>query len=150
MVGSGVSNAALRDRPDPGIDLAEHNARMFQRPDVARYYARAPLKPCEFVLFLRYLPTFDPGLNGEPPDERLARYVEAWIGDRASVRAIATSIDGTNVLVDLGADGTPAGLEALRRVALEAVEGAERVEIRLLPLTVLDVEPDLLTPPSLD
>lgn len=104
----------------------------------------------DVVLVLRYLPTFDPGLNGEPPDDRLARYVSAWIGDRASVRAIATSIDGTNVLVDLGADGTPAGLEALRRVALDAVEGAERVEIRLLPLTVLEIGPDEITPPSLD
>lgn len=101
-------------------------------------------------LQIRYLPSFDPGLNGEPPEIRLARYVDAWIGDRASVRSIASSIDGSNVLIDLGADGTPVGLEALRRVVLDAVEGADRVEIRLLPLTVLEVGPDDFEPPVLD
>lgn len=101
-------------------------------------------------LQLRYLPSFDPGLNGEPADAKLDRYVTTWIGDRASVRVIATSISGSTVLIDLGADGTPVGLEALRRIALDAVDGADQVEIRLLPLTVLDPGPDEFTPPGLD
>ena len=88
----------------------------------------------DVVLSLRWIPSFDPGLGGEPPADRLARYVTAWIGDRSSVRLIATSIDGATLLIDLGAEGTPAGLDVLERVARSAVDGAERVEVRLLPL----------------
>jgi uncharacterized hydrophobic protein (TIGR00271 family) len=102
----------------------------------------------DVVLQLRYIPSFDPGLNGEPAADKLDRYVRAWIGDRASVRSIATTIDGSLVLIDLGADGTPAGLDTLRKIALDAVDGAERVEVRVVPFTLLDVEPDeFVTPP---
>lgn len=79
--------------------------------------------------------TFDPGLGGEAADERLERVVRAWIGPRASVRLVATSIEGSTVSVDLGAEGIPLGLDVLRRRGLAAVEGAERIDIRLLPLT---------------
>jgi hypothetical protein len=54
------------------------------------------------------------------------------------------------VIVDLGADGTPLGLDALRRVGLQAVDGASRVEVRLLPLTAVDVTPDEFERPALD
>lgn len=104
----------------------------------------------DVVLRLRYIPTFDPGLDGEPPIDRLDRFVTAWIGDRASVRMIAATIDGSNVLIDLGADGTPAGIETLRRITLDAVDGAEQVQIRLLPMTVLDDVPDDVEVPALD
>lgn len=103
----------------------------------------------DVTLQLGYIQTFDPGLDSEPPEDRLDRYVTIWIGGRASVRAIATSIEGSNVLIDLGADGTPAGLDALRRIALESVEGAEQVQIRLLPMTVLAAEPDEYATPDL-
>ncbi len=100
------------------------------------------------VLNVRWIQSFDPGLDGEPPATRLDRLVRAWIGPRSSVRVLATSIDGSTVIVDLGADGRPLGLETLQRVALSAVQGAERVEIRMLPLTHIDVTPDPVDIPS--
>jgi len=104
----------------------------------------------DVLLDLRWIPSFDPGLGGEPPAERLDRFVTTWIGDRSSVRLIATSIDGSTLFVDLGADGTPAGLGALERVALDAVDGAVRVEVRLLPLEVVGIAPDEFDVPRLD
>jgi uncharacterized hydrophobic protein (TIGR00271 family) len=104
----------------------------------------------DVVLSLRWIPAFDPGLGGEPAAETLARYVDTWIGDRSSVRLIASSIDGSTVLIDLGAEGTPAGLDALERVALAAVDGSERVEVRLLPLEVAPITADDFDTPSLD
>jgi hypothetical protein len=99
---------------------------------------------------IRWLQSFDPGLDGESPGDRLERVVRAWIGGRASVRLVATSIEGTTVHVDLGADGSPLGLSALRRVGLGAVDGAERIDIRLLPLEAAPTSPDDTTPPPLD
>ena len=104
----------------------------------------------DVVLRLRYLPAFDPGLGGEAPADRLARHVTAWIGDRASVRLVATTVDGPNVLIDLGAEGTPLGLEVLQRIALAAVDGARGVEIRLLPLEVIAPVPDEYLTPVID
>lgn len=97
---------------------------------------------------LRWLQSFDPGLGTEPADVRLERIVNAWIGGRASVRLIATSIDGTTVHVDLGADGIPLGLDTLRRVGLAAVDGAVRIDIRILPLVAApEHSPDTTVPP---
>jgi hypothetical protein len=104
----------------------------------------------DVVLRLRYLPAFDPALGGEPVADRLSRHVAAWIGDRASVRLIAATVDGPNVLVDLAADGTPLGLDVLQRVALAAVDGASGVEIRLLPLEVTEPGPDGFIAPAID
>ena len=53
-------------------------------------------------------------------------------------------------MIDLGAEGTPLGLETLRRVALGAVDDGRRVEIRLLPLAVAEVAPDELRPPPFE
>ncbi len=104
----------------------------------------------DVVLSMRWIQSFDPGLDGEPPALRLERYVEAWIGPRSSVRLIGTTIDGSDVLIDLGSDGTPLGLDTLRRLGLDAIDGATRVEVRLLPLTVADPAPDEPTTPVLD
>jgi uncharacterized hydrophobic protein (TIGR00271 family) len=101
-------------------------------------------------LNIRWIQSFDPGLGGEPAGDRLERLVRAWIGARSTVRLVAATIDGSDVVIDLGADGTPAGLTALRRVGLEAIEGVDRVEVRLLPLTAVDITPDRLEAPRLD
>ena len=117
-------------------------------PDLSDQVASAV--GADVILRLRYLPAFDPGLGGEPPADRLARFVTAWIGDRASVRLIAVTVDGPNVLVDLGAEGTPLGLEVLQRLALDAVDGALGIEIRLLPLEVTEPGPDEFVAPPID
>ena len=102
------------------------------------------------ALRVRWIQSFDPGLTGEPPEARLERIVRAWIGPRSSVRLVATTIDANGIYIDLGASGTPVGLDTLRRIALESIDGAERLEVRLLPLTVADITPDEFTPPALD
>jgi uncharacterized hydrophobic protein (TIGR00271 family) len=102
------------------------------------------------ALRVRWIQSFDPGLTGEAPEVRLERTVRAWIGPRSSVRLIATAIDGSDIFIDLAAADIPLGLDTLRRVGLDAVEGAERLEVRLLPLTVADIGPDDFTPPTLD
>lgn len=102
------------------------------------------------ALRVRWIQSFDPGLTGEPPEARLERIVRAWIGPRSSVRLVATTIDANGIYIDLGASGTPVGLDTLRRIALESIDGAERLEVRLLPLTVADIAPDEFTPPALD
>ena len=76
--------------------------------------------------------------------------MRTWIGARSSVRYVAASIDSSVVVIDLASDGTPQGLDVLQRLALDAVDDAERVEIRLLPLTVADVGPDEADVPTLD
>ncbi len=102
------------------------------------------------VLQVRWIQSFDPGLAAEPADIRLDRIVRAWIGPRSSVRLIATQIVGTDVFVDLGAEGTPLGLETLRRLGLEAVDGADRLEVRILPIEVVEIGPDDFGTPNLD
>jgi uncharacterized hydrophobic protein (TIGR00271 family) len=104
----------------------------------------------DVVLNVRWIQSFDPGLAAEPADVHLERVVTAWIGSRSSVRLIATNIAGSDVYIDLGAAGTPLGLETLRRIGLEAIEGAERVEVRLLPLELVEIEPDQFETPQLD
>ena len=101
-------------------------------------------------LNVRWIQSFDPGLIGEPADQRLERVVQAWIGPRSSVRLIATQITGPDVLIDLGAQGTPLGLDTLRRIGLDTIEGAERLEVRLLPLELAEIGPDEFIPPNLD
>ncbi len=76
--------------------------------------------------------------------------MQAWIGPRSSVRLIATTIDGSDIYIDLGAAGTPLGLDTLRRIGLESIDGAERLEVRLLPLAVAEITPDQFEPPALD
>lgn len=99
------------------------------------------------VVNIRWVQTFDPGLTSEPADVRLERIVRAWMGSRTSVRLVAVSIDGATLSVDLGAEGTPLGLDVLRRRALAAVDGAERVDIRLLPLIAApSTSPDFEVP----
>jgi uncharacterized hydrophobic protein (TIGR00271 family) len=101
-------------------------------------------------LKVRYIQSFDPGLAGEPTAVRLERFVRTWIGARSSVRYVAASIDSSIVVIDLAADGKPQGLDVLQRLALDAVTDADRVEIRLLPLSVVDVGPDEADVPLLD
>jgi hypothetical protein len=102
------------------------------------------------VLSVRWIQSFDPGLSGEPPQVRLERIVRAWIGPRSSVRLIAAQIDGTDIFIDLGASGSPLGLETLRRVGLEAIEGSQRLEVRLLPIEVAAIRLDDFPIPTLD
>jgi len=102
------------------------------------------------VLRVRWIQSFDPGLTAEPAGARLERIARAWIGPRSSVRLVATQIAGTDVFIDLGAHGTPLGLDTLRRIGLEAVDGAERLEVRLLPLEVAEIAPDEFDTPQLD
>lgn len=102
------------------------------------------------ALSVRWIQSFDPGLTSEPADVRLERVVEAWIGPRSSVRLIAAEIIGADVFIDLGAEGTPLGLDTLRRIGLDAIEGAGRLEVRLLPLEVADIGPDVFDTPMLD
>ena len=104
----------------------------------------------DVTLEVRWIQSFDPGLAGEPTAVRLERFVRTWIGARSSVRFVAASIDSSVVVIDLAADGTPQGLEVLQRLALDAVDDVERVEIRLLPLTVAEVGPDQVDVPTLD
>ena len=101
-------------------------------------------------LNVRWIQSFDPGLIAEPADVRLERVVSAWIGPRSSVRLIATQIAGPDVLIDLGSQGTPLGLDTLRRIGLESIDGAERVEVRLLPLELAEIGPDEFSTPQLD
>ena len=42
------------------------------------------------------------------------------------------------------------GLETLRRLGLDAVDGAQRLEVRLLPISVAEIGPDEFTEPALD
>ena len=102
------------------------------------------------VLNIRWIQSFDPGLTAEPASVRLERVVQAWIGPRSSVRLIATEIVGSDVYIDLGAEGTPLGLDTLRRIGLESIEGADRLEVRLLPLKVVEITPDDFGTPQLD
>ena len=99
---------------------------------------------------MRWIQSFDPGLTAEPADVRLERVVRAWIGPRSSVRLIATAIDGDTVSSDRGAEGTRLGLETLRRIGLESIDGAEQLQVRLLPLEIVEIAPDEFTPPQLD
>jgi uncharacterized hydrophobic protein (TIGR00271 family) len=101
-------------------------------------------------LSIQWLQSFDPGLGGEPAEVRVERVVRAWIGPRSSVRYVASDVSSATTTIDLGADGAPAGLETLRRVVLEAVEGSTRVEVRLLPVTVVEITPDEFPVPDLD
>ena len=101
-------------------------------------------------LNVRWIQSFDPGLTAEPADTRLQRLVQAWIGPRSSVRLIATQITGTDIYVDLGAQGTPLGLDTLRRIGLAAIDGADRLEVRLLPLERAEIAPDEFGTPLLD
>ncbi len=102
------------------------------------------------VLRVRWIQSFDPGLTAEPTDVRLERVVRAWIGPRSSVRLIATQIVGSDIFVDLGAEGTPLGLDALRRIGLDAIEGSTRLEVRLLPIEVVSIGVDDYQTPVLD
>jgi uncharacterized hydrophobic protein (TIGR00271 family) len=101
-------------------------------------------------LSIQWLQSFDPGLGGEPTEVRVERIVRAWIGPRSSVRYIASDVSSATTTIDLGADGTPSGLETLRRVVLEAVDGSTRVEVRLLPVSVIEIAPDEFPVPDLD
>lgn len=101
-------------------------------------------------LAIRWIQTVASTATGELPEVALERIVTAWIGPRASVRLIGASIDGTVVRIDLGADGRPLGVTTLRRVVLDTIEGATTVEVRLLPLTLIDSSPDLFEPPDVD
>jgi uncharacterized hydrophobic protein (TIGR00271 family) len=100
-------------------------------------------------LDVRWIQSFDPGLDGEDPTSRLERIVQAWIGPRSSVRLLDVSIDGSTVLVDLGADGQPLGLVALQQSVASAIDGVDRVEVRLLPLTLVEISPDESPVPDL-
>ncbi|MDW3215124.1 MAG: DUF389 domain-containing protein [Ilumatobacteraceae bacterium] len=101
-------------------------------------------------LKLQWIQSFDPGLGGEPPGVRVDRLVRAWIGPRSSVRYIASDVSGGTTTIDLGSDGTPRGLETLRRIVLDAIDGSTRVEVRLLPVTVIEIAPDVVAIPDLN
>ncbi len=98
---------------------------------------------------VRWIQSFDPGLGGEPPAQRLDRIVAAWIGPRSSVRLVAASISGDTATVDLGADGQPLGLQRLSQLLVEHIDGVVRVEVRLLPLTVVSPVADTLPVPAI-
>jgi uncharacterized hydrophobic protein (TIGR00271 family) len=101
-------------------------------------------------LTVHWIQSFDPGLTDEPAEVRLERVVRAWIGPRSSVRLIATQIDGGTVSIDLGAEGTPLGLDTLRRIGLESIDGADQLQVRLLPLEIVEIAPDEFTTPGLE
>jgi hypothetical protein len=101
-------------------------------------------------LSMRWIQQLDPELQGEAPADRLARHVKTWIGPRSGVRLVDTEIDGDTITIDLAIAGDPLGIETLRAVAIAAVDGTTRVEIRSLPLTVLPGGTDAPTPPLID
>ena len=135
------------DRPDVNVVVSGPEAPP-PDPDLSGQVADAIGATVE--LNVRWIQSFDPGLIAEPADERIERIVLAWIGPRSSVRLIATEIAGPDVLIDLGAQGTPLGLDTLRRIGLETVDGIERVEVRLLPLELAEITPDEFSTPRLD
>ncbi len=97
----------------------------------------------EVTLSVRWIQSFDPTLAAEAPADRITRIVDAWIGARTSVRAIAADVTGSdntgwNVLVDLAADGTPLGLGTLHDTLRTALPGTVTVTVRTLPLEVVD------------
>lgn len=98
------------------------------------------------TLDIRWIQSFDPTLADEPPTDRVARLVDAWVGRRSSVRVLSTTVKGSSaagwsVLVDLAAAGQPVGLDALRTVLVDALPGNVSVSIRTTPLEVID-QPD--------
>jgi hypothetical protein len=99
---------------------------------------------------VRWLQSFDPGLNGELPVARLERLTRAWIGPRAGVRLIGAAISGDLATVDLATDGTPLGVTRLRTLLIEHIEAVERVEVRTLDLAVAAVVDDEFPAPQLD
>lgn len=103
----------------------------------------------DVTLSIRWIQSVNSTGADEPPEVRLDRLVDAWIGPRASVRRVGASIDGSIARVDLGADGRPLGIPELRRVVRTSIEGVDAVEVRLLPLTLVDASPDLFEVPNL-
>ena len=98
------------------------------------------------TLDIRWIQSFDPTLADEPPTDRVARLVDAWVGRRSSVRVLSTTVNGSStagwsVLVDLAAAGQPVGLDALRTVLVDALPGNVSMSIRTTPLEVID-QPD--------
>lgn len=79
------------DEPVPGdidkrFDMAEHNADMFRERNVVEFFANAPIKPAEVVLFLSFISAFqgksvlDLGVGAGRTTQYLSRFAGRYVG----------------------------------------------------------------------